>query len=109
MSDDIGITVGAVSKLIDRLERDGLVQRRLNPSDRRSSLIALTAAGGSRLTTALTVAQAAVTRAIGGEDVQPLVAALARLQTQVDADPSQLAPSVAPHSGPRQLTGKVSA
>ena len=44
LSDDIGITVGAASKLVDRLERDGLVSKGPNPADRRSSLIALTTA-----------------------------------------------------------------
>lgn len=41
----IGITVGAASKLIDRLERDGHCSRRANPDDRRSALVELTAAG----------------------------------------------------------------
>ena len=45
LSDDIGITVGAASKFVDRLERDGLAVRRPNPANRRSSLLALTAAG----------------------------------------------------------------
>ena len=44
----LGITVGAASKLVDRLERDGLVVRTANPHDRRSSLIALTPAGDAR-------------------------------------------------------------
>lgn len=41
----IGITVGAASKLIDRLERDGHCSRRANPDDRRSALVELTASG----------------------------------------------------------------
>jgi DNA-binding MarR family transcriptional regulator len=45
LSGDIGITVGAASKVVDRLERDGLVARRPNPRDRRSSLISLTSEG----------------------------------------------------------------
>src|SRR4051812_14954581 len=39
------ITVGGASKRVARLERDGLVARRPHPSDRRSSVIALTRAG----------------------------------------------------------------
>ena len=42
---DIGITVGAASKLVDRLEADGLVVRTPNPRDRRSSLVLLTPRG----------------------------------------------------------------
>ena len=41
----LSITVGGASKTVDRLERDGLVARRPHPSDRRSSVIALTRAG----------------------------------------------------------------
>lgn len=84
LSDDIGITVGAVSKLVDRLERDGLVARRPNPANRRSSLIGLTDGGEAGMTIALEMARAAVARAVGTEDVQPLVAALARLQGRLD-------------------------
>src|SRR6478736_8714589 len=43
----LSITVGGASKTVDRLERDGLVARLPHPSDRRSSVIALTRAGGS--------------------------------------------------------------
>ncbi|NTW41031.1 MAG: MarR family transcriptional regulator [Cellulomonadaceae bacterium] len=42
---DLGVTVGAASKLVDRMERDGLVARTAHPTDRRSSLVGLTPAG----------------------------------------------------------------
>ena len=42
---DLSITVGGASKTVDRLERHGFVTRRPHPSDRRSSVIALTRAG----------------------------------------------------------------
>ena len=45
VSDTMLITVGATSKLVDRLERDGLVSRQANPDDRRSSLVRLTDRG----------------------------------------------------------------
>lgn len=41
----VGITVGAASKLVDRLEAAGLCARRPNPDDRRSSLLVVTDAG----------------------------------------------------------------
>lgn len=41
----LSITVGGASKTVDRLERNGLVARRPHPSDRRSSVIALTRTG----------------------------------------------------------------
>ena len=83
LSSDIGITVGAASKLVDRLERDGLAERSQNPANRRSSLISLTPTGRQALVNALEVAGAAVDRAVGEEDVQPLLAALTRLQTRL--------------------------
>ena len=43
----LSITVGGASKTVDRLERSGLVARRPHPSDRRSSVIALTRAGAT--------------------------------------------------------------
>ncbi|MBS1905856.1 MAG: MarR family transcriptional regulator [Actinobacteria bacterium] len=45
LSRDLSITIGAASKLVDRIERDALAARRPHPDDRRSSLISLTAAG----------------------------------------------------------------
>jgi len=43
--DALGITVGGASKLVDRLQAAGLCERSIDPSDRRSSVIALTPAG----------------------------------------------------------------
>lgn len=83
LSSDIGITVGAASKLADRLERDGLASRSPNPANRRSSLISLTAAGQQALASAMEVFRGAVARAVGEEDVEPLTAALRRLQARL--------------------------
>ena len=65
LSHDIGITVGAASKLVDRLERDGLAVRSPNPVNRRSSLIELTSRGRQDLAAALERAVAAVDQAVG--------------------------------------------
>src|SRR5579875_3701892 len=45
----LSITVGGVSKIVDRIEAAGLCERRVNPGDRRSSIIELTPAGQGRL------------------------------------------------------------
>jgi MarR family multiple antibiotic resistance transcriptional regulator len=87
VSDDIGITVGAASKLVDRLERAGLAVRRPNPDNRRSSLVALTADGQQAFADALQVCRSTVARLLGDEDVEALTAALRRLQSRVDAQP----------------------
>jgi DNA-binding MarR family transcriptional regulator len=49
ISDEMLITVGATSKLVDRLERDGHAARRSNPDDRRSSIVVLTKEGAQFL------------------------------------------------------------
>ncbi|MDO5687841.1 MAG: MarR family transcriptional regulator [Pseudoscardovia radai] len=41
----LGITSGGMTKVLDRMERDGLLERQPNEQDRRSSLIAVTPAG----------------------------------------------------------------
>jgi DNA-binding MarR family transcriptional regulator len=48
LQDELRISVGAASKLVDRLERDGLARRRPNPHDRRSSVLDLTETGRER-------------------------------------------------------------
>ena len=83
LSDEIGITVGAASKLVDRLERDGLALRRPNPSNRRSSLVALTPDGESALAAGMSVYSRAVTTAVGNENVEILTAALMRLHSRL--------------------------
>ena len=79
VSDDVGITVGAASKLVDRLERAGLASRGPNPADRRSSLIALTAVGEQSLRSGMVVFEAALAQALGPEDVGVVTAGLQRL------------------------------
>ncbi|MFE9327315.1 MarR family winged helix-turn-helix transcriptional regulator [Nocardia sp. NPDC052278] len=45
LASEFAAGVGAISKGVDRLEKQGWVVRQPNPSDRRSSLLALTDAG----------------------------------------------------------------
>ena len=42
---EVGITVGAASKAVDRLEAAGWCRRRVNEDDRRSSVLTVTPAG----------------------------------------------------------------
>src|SRR6266540_2888529 len=46
------VTVGGTSKLVDRIERAGLLAREPDPDDRRASRVTLTVAGKRKLTTA---------------------------------------------------------
>jgi MarR family transcriptional regulator, organic hydroperoxide resistance regulator len=45
IKDELSITIGGTSKLVDRIEAAGLCRRRANPDDRRSQIIELTPAG----------------------------------------------------------------
>lgn len=53
LADGIGITVGAASKIGDRLVRAGLATRQPNPADGRSSLLESTPAGTAALESGL--------------------------------------------------------
>ena len=52
------ITVGATSKLVDRVEAAGLIRRELDADDRRASRVALTDVGRQRLADASRTCQA---------------------------------------------------
>jgi DNA-binding MarR family transcriptional regulator len=58
----LGITVGGVSKIVDRLEASGDCARRANPGDRRSSIVELTPAGQDRLAGVTRTVEAELTR-----------------------------------------------
>src|SRR5216684_6030588 len=45
IKEELSMTVGGTSKLVDRIEAAGLCRRRANPDDRRSQIIELTPAG----------------------------------------------------------------
>jgi len=60
------VTVGGTSKLVDRVERTGLIAREPDPDDRRASRVALTTAGKRRLTAAVKTYNAVVGSILGG-------------------------------------------
>ena len=85
---DLRITVGAASKLVDRLERDGLATRRPHPDDRRSSLVDLTPAGRDALATGTALLDEAMRAHLADESETALAAAtevLGRLDARLTA------------------------
>lgn len=66
ISGEMAITVGAASKVVDRLERDGLAQRSAHPTDRRSSIVSLSERGSSVLTMADAAAEEHLASALSG-------------------------------------------
>lgn len=83
---DLGITVGAASKLVDRLERDGLAVRSAHPLDRRSSLVALTPAGDDAHDAGVALMASTLTDHMAGEpDVAETTVVLRRLLSTLGA------------------------
>lgn len=62
---EFAITVGGTSKVVDRLEAAGHCRRVPHPTDRRSALIELTAAGAEKLAGAVPVFQDELERRLG--------------------------------------------
>lgn len=60
------IGVGTTSKIVDRVEKQGWLERRPNPANRRSSLLALTPTGESVVSRAESAWQAAIQEILGG-------------------------------------------
>jgi len=91
ISEDVVITVGATSKLVDRLERDGHAERQSNPNDRRSSIVVLTPAGRRSLDAGVLAAERHLREILGdsisapraGELTEQLAALRAHIATGV--------------------------
>jgi DNA-binding MarR family transcriptional regulator len=60
------VTVGGTSKLVDRIERAGLIAREADPDDRRASRLVLTAAGKRKVTAGVKTYEAEVAGILGG-------------------------------------------
>lgn len=58
----LGVTVGAASKIVDRLERKGLVERRPHPDDRRSALISVTTDGARTMARSTAAAESTLAK-----------------------------------------------
>jgi DNA-binding MarR family transcriptional regulator len=85
LANGLGLTVGAASKAVDRLEGKGWAERVAHPSDRRSSILRLTAEGRRMLAAGERVAGEVMAQRLG-QGLEPReVAELARLLARVRA------------------------
>jgi DNA-binding MarR family transcriptional regulator len=75
---EFAVGVGATSKGIDRLEKQGWAARRPNPADRRSSLLALTADGARLVEEAEQTFTGALAELLGGALDAPSLSVVAR-------------------------------
>jgi MarR family transcriptional regulator, multiple antibiotic resistance protein MarR len=86
LASTFAIGVGATSKIVDRLEKEGRIERHPNPANRRSSLLALSPAGESVLSQAEPVWQAAIEELIGGTIAADQLTALSVALSTLRAD-----------------------
>ncbi|HVT70785.1 MAG TPA: MarR family winged helix-turn-helix transcriptional regulator [Trebonia sp.] len=82
------IGVGTTSKIVDRMEKEGWIERRPNPANRRSSLLALTPAGESVVSGAEPAWRAALQdllgRAVTRDQLTALSVALGALRSDLE-------------------------
>ncbi|WP_329234845.1 MarR family transcriptional regulator [Actinoallomurus sp. NBC_01490] len=90
LATEFAIGIGATSKSVDRLERQGWAARQPNPSDRRSSLLALTDDGSRLIDAAEKTFTDAVAELIGGTldgaSGSAAVQAIAKLRSVLERD-----------------------
>ncbi|NEY34532.1 MarR family transcriptional regulator [Streptomyces sp. PRKS01-65] len=85
---ELAITVGAVSKAVDRLVAAGWCRRDAHPQDRRSSVLRLTSEGEKRLAACRPVVESelrSLTAAVPPEDLMRIAPALATLRAALEA------------------------
>ncbi|NUR63513.1 MAG: MarR family transcriptional regulator [Catenulispora sp.] len=85
---DVAITVGAVSKAIDRLAAAGWCTRTAHPDDRRSSILRLTPSGEQVLAASRPVVEAelaALTASMPRADLTRMGTTLAALRSTLEA------------------------
>ncbi len=94
IADDLGVTVGGASKVVDRIEAAGHCVRKVDPRDRRSSHIALTPAGHAVLDLAEerveSVLSERLLRPLGREGVARLARDLAALKASGAAQDAEV-------------------
>ena len=67
-----------LSRLVQRMERDGIVERRIDPEDRRGTVVSLTRTGRTRFRRAHDVYAAALDEHLGRDVPDATVASLTR-------------------------------
>ncbi|MFE2553866.1 MarR family winged helix-turn-helix transcriptional regulator [Streptomyces sp. NPDC059355] len=85
---ELAITVGAVSKAVDRLVAAGWCLRVAHPQDRRSSVLRLTSAGEVQLAASRPIVEselASLTATVPPDDLARIASTLATLRTNLEA------------------------
>ncbi|MFB7508945.1 MarR family winged helix-turn-helix transcriptional regulator [Streptomyces broussonetiae] len=85
---ELAITVGAVSKAVDRLVAAGWCLRVAHPHDRRSSVLRLTSAGEEQLSASRPIVESeliSLTAAVPPDDLARIASTLATLRATLEA------------------------
>lgn len=88
VADGVGTSIAASSRLLDRLDADGLLDRTPDPVDRRSVRSTLSPLGRSALATASERFSEALDSVLGAADAKVIaagVAAIERMQTALES------------------------
>jgi DNA-binding MarR family transcriptional regulator len=93
-----GVAAHSITDIVDALERDGLAERRADPTDRRAKLVALTSAGESALTVASAVRERLLQQVFGALEPEDR-AAMVRMLDALDAAAAALITSPSPVAG----------
>ena len=83
LADGIGLSRSATTRLVDRLERDGLVKRDTCPTDRRGSFVSLTPRGEELFKTAGRVHLRGIDEHVGSHLTAREMADLRRILTKL--------------------------
>lgn len=91
-----GLTPSGLTRAVDRLAEEGLVERVACPSDRRGAFAALTEAGLARITSAvephLSDIQAHLTGVLSADEQRHLAALLRKVRDHVNPDAATVSP-----------------
>jgi DNA-binding MarR family transcriptional regulator len=82
-----GLAPRTVTELVDTLERDGLVERRPDPTDRRARQVQLTPTGEQARARAIAIREQIIDRLLGGlsdEQLTGLRTTLHRIEAEID-------------------------
>ncbi|MFI8235403.1 MarR family winged helix-turn-helix transcriptional regulator [Streptomyces sp. NPDC085900] len=85
---ELAITVGAVSKAVDRLAAMGWCERVAHPQDRRSSVLRLTPEGDKQLAASRPVVEGqllSLTASVPADDLASIASTLAALRATLEA------------------------
>ncbi len=89
---DLGLDLGYVSRILQRFEREGLIERAPSPADRRRSILSLTAHGAAAFAPLDGRARAEIATLIGGLPAPAqadLVSAMTRIEALLAAAPAR--------------------